>query len=154
MIDFLILYEHKVREIESVCLLKAELENRNYTVDICLSHKINTWKYLYKKKPRVIVVIALRKNDDLRYQVYRIGGKIRKIVNLQWEQIFSEKDISIPEDYAAKAVHLCWGEGRKEQLKTYGIENAIVTGAIQMDFLSGKLKQYYDYNTGEKRISK
>ena len=34
MIDFLLLYENKGREIESLCLLKLELEHRGYSVVI------------------------------------------------------------------------------------------------------------------------
>ena len=33
-LDFLILYEHVVREYESILLLKAELARRGYTVEL------------------------------------------------------------------------------------------------------------------------
>ena len=33
-VDFLIIYEHKVRELENMCLIKYELERRGYTVEI------------------------------------------------------------------------------------------------------------------------
>ena len=33
-LDFLILYEHIVREYESITLLKRELERRGYTAEI------------------------------------------------------------------------------------------------------------------------
>ena len=33
-LDFLILYEHVVREYESLLLLQAELERRGYSVEI------------------------------------------------------------------------------------------------------------------------
>lgn len=148
MIDFLIVYEHKVREIESICLLKAELERRNYVVDIIQVNSTKTLKYLWWKKPRVIIVYALYGDIELRYHVYRICGKIRKIVNLQWEQIMSNRNIeegfSVPKGDAAKALHICWGRERMEQLKMKNVDNVVVTGAAQMDFLRGSLKQYYD----------
>ena len=40
MLDFLIMYEHKNREINSDCLLKVELERRGYTVKI--ENTVNT----------------------------------------------------------------------------------------------------------------
>ncbi len=32
-LDYLFIYEHKMREFENLCLLKAELENRGYSVE-------------------------------------------------------------------------------------------------------------------------
>lgn len=146
MIDYLIVYELKAREIENVCLLKAELERRNYTVDI-IQRDANPLKYMFWRKPRVVVVFALYQNSNLRWNVYRFVGKMRKIVNLQCEQVLTQNDIdngrAVPKDYAAKAVHICWGEERKKQLQQRGVAHAFVTGALQMDFLREPLKQYY-----------
>ena len=33
-VDFLMIYEHKVRELENLCLIKYELERRGYKVVI------------------------------------------------------------------------------------------------------------------------
>ena len=35
MVDVLILYEHRAREIENSCLLACELRRRGYKVQIC-----------------------------------------------------------------------------------------------------------------------
>ena len=33
-LDFLFIYEHKVRELENVCLMKYELDRRGYKTEI------------------------------------------------------------------------------------------------------------------------
>ena len=56
-LDFLILYEHIVREYESITLLKAELERRGYTAEIrqLLAKKE---RRLYKEdKPKVVAAL-------------------------------------------------------------------------------------------------
>ena len=137
-----------VKRRGEICLLKAELERRNYTVDIVQYCSPDTLRYMFGKKPRVVLVYALYGNTELRYHVYRICGKIRKIVNLQWEQVLNsdniEKGYSVPKDYASKAVHICWGTERQKHLQKGGVAHAIVTGALQMDFLREPLRLYYD----------
>ena len=62
-LDFLILYEHIVREYESITLLKAELERRGYTAEIrqLLAKKE---RRLHKEdKPKV--VRALKRLHDI-----------------------------------------------------------------------------------------
>ena len=52
MIDFLLLYENKSREMEGLCLLKMELEKRGYYV------VLEQVQYFYKKRYKVIVVVV------------------------------------------------------------------------------------------------
>ena len=114
MIDFLILYEHKARELENICLLKIELENRGYSVEILNIHEIKRLRYLFWKKPKVLITFALYDDQDFYGHVNSIVGNINKVVNLQWEQVLSEKAIENglynPKGKAALAVHLSWGK--------------------------------------------
>lgn len=50
-LDFLILYEHVVREYESILLLKAELARRGYTVELRQLLDRKKLKYFTLKKP-------------------------------------------------------------------------------------------------------
>ena len=54
-LDFLILYEHVVREYESLLLLKAELERRGYSVAIQQLLDRKKLKYRLWDKPEVLV---------------------------------------------------------------------------------------------------
>lgn len=147
MIDYLILYEHKARELDNICLLKAELELRGYTVELYNIHQLKTLKYLTYKKPKVIVTSCLYDDVELNYYVYGTCGSIRKIVNLQWEQVLSEKwekvNFHTPRNNAKYATHLCWGEACKNRLLENNVKNAIITGPMHMDFLRQEFIKFY-----------
>ncbi|MBU3104460.1 surface carbohydrate biosynthesis protein [Clostridium gasigenes] len=147
MVDFLITYEHKARELENICLLKVELERRGYRVDIMHTQDLNRLRYLFAKKPKVILTHALYDNEDYYYHVNAIAGNILKVVNLQWEQVLSKeaykKGFHNPKQKAALATHICWGKETFERLITSGVEHCVITGAIQMDFLKNKFEEYY-----------
>lgn len=147
MLDFLILYEHKAREIDNICLLKAELELRGYSVDIVQVGKLNVCKYKLWRKPKVVVTPHLYDDPMFERCVYSFAGKIKKVVNLQWEQVLSkmllESKHHMPKDIAASATHICWGEDSYHDMRKCGIKNAIITGAVSLDFLQGKLINTY-----------
>ena len=147
MIDFLFVYEHKNREFESVCLIKAELELRGYSVDVVQVNSVKTLRYLLWKKPRVVIPFCLYSDKELCYNVYRIAGKIDKVVNIQWEQMLFEgmveKRCGIPIENAIDATHMCWGVYSKKQLEKNGVKNAVVTGPVHMDLLQEKFVKDY-----------
>lgn len=147
MLDFLILYEHKVRELENICLIRAELENRGYSVDFFNIREPKKIKYFLNKKPKVIVTSCLYDNVELNYYIYATVGKVKKVVNLQWEQVLSSKwekvNFHTPRNNAINATHICWGAASKKRLENAGVNNAIVTGPIHMDLLRNEFKNYY-----------
>ena len=55
-LDFLILYEHIVREYESITLLKRELERRGYTAEIRQLLDRKKLKYFTYKKRNAICI--------------------------------------------------------------------------------------------------
>lgn len=146
MVDFLILYEHRARELENVCLIKCELEIRGYSVDILNIQDYNRLSYLFKGA-RVILTPALYDNTDFYYHVNTIVGKINKVVNLHWEQVLSdyweELKFHNPREKATYASHICWGEASHTRLTTIGVKNAVKTGPIHFDFLRPEFKEYY-----------
>lgn len=47
--DFLFIYEHKVRELENLCLMKYELDRRGYKLRLCtlMMQKMHLQKLLF-----------------------------------------------------------------------------------------------------------
>ncbi|XJZ27089.1 surface carbohydrate biosynthesis protein [Bacillota bacterium Lsc_1132] len=156
MLDFLILYEHKARELENDCLLKYELERRGYSVEILNIHNLKRARYLFRLKPRVILTSALYDSEDFHYHVNTIVGETNKIVNLQWEQVLSKKWLNVgfhnPKGKAAYATHICWGQETYERLIKSGVKNPVITGPIQTDFLQEKFADYYLGDTEIKKM--
>ena len=89
-LDFLILYEHTVREYESDLLLKLELERRGYTAEIRQLLDRKKLKYFTWKKPKVLISSCMYDNEAINSHVYNNIGRCDKIVNLHWEQMLSD----------------------------------------------------------------
>ena len=146
MLDVLILYEHKNREMESVLLLKYELIKRGYSVALYnLSYELNNSKSLFLNA-RLIVTPFFYGNYEWKKYICDLLGSHKKICNLQWEQVYNGKsgeNIRTPKEIAKKAVHICWGPESSERLKRNGCKNAIITGAIHLDFLKPGFSGWY-----------
>lgn len=147
MLDFLILYEHKVRELDNICLLKSELEKRGYSVEFHQIDALKRLKFFLAKKPKVVLGTALANNKRINDYVYSTVGSIKKIVNLQLEQVISPKwestNVFIPTGDGLKITHICWGKESYERLIKYGVRNAVICGAIQTDFFRNEFFDYY-----------
>ena len=148
-LDYLILYEHIVREYESILLLKSELEKRGYSVDIRQLLDRKKLKYFTYKKPKVLVASCLYDNEGLNSHVYNNIGKCDKVVNLHWEQMLSDTQEQGEwfnfKGNAKKCIQTCWGEKTRQRLIDHGVpeQNCPVTGAIMMDFLNPEFDGYY-----------
>lgn len=148
-LDFLFLYEHIVREFENDALIMAELERRGYSVALHQLMDRKKLKYYFWKKPKVIVPSAMYDNETLNSFVYNNVGKLDKVVNLHWEQVLSreqeESEFYSFTENARKCTHICWGEKAKERIVRKGVpeNNAVVTGAVQLDFLYPMFDGYF-----------
>ena len=135
-LDFLFLYEHVVREYESLLLLKAELEKRGYTVAIHQLLDRKKLKYFTWKKPKVLVASCMYDDEAINSHVYNNVGVCRKVVNLHWEQMLSDTQEAAPwfnfNGNAKKCVQTCWGKKTRQRLMAHGVpgECAPVTGAV------------------------
>ena len=113
-LDFLILYEHTVREYESDLLLKLELERRGYTVRIRQLLDAKDLRLFGKDKPEVLVASCMYDNEAINSHVYNNIGRCNKIVNLHWEQMLSdtqeEGDWFNMNGNAKRCVQTCWGK--------------------------------------------
>lgn len=148
-LDFLILYEHTVREYESDLLLKLELERRGYTAEIRQLLDRKKLRYFTWKKPKVLVSSCMYDNEAINSHVYNNVGRLDKIVNLHWEQMLSdtqeEGDWFNFNGNAKKCIQTCWGKRTSQRLMDHGMEqkNCPVTGAVMMDFVRPEFKGYF-----------
>ncbi len=148
-LDFLFLYEHVVREYESLLLLKQELEKRGYTVEIMQLLARKRLRYRTCKKPEVLVSSCMYDDEAINSHVYNNVGVCNKVVNLHWEQMLSDTQ----EDgawfnmggNAKKCIQTCWGKKTAQRLVKNGMpeRNCPVTGAIMMDFYTPQFNGYY-----------
>ena len=148
-LDFLILYEHTVREYESDLLLKLELERRGYTAEIRQLLDPKRLRFFGKDKPEVLVASCMYDNEAINSHVYNNIGRCNKIVNLHWEQMLSdtqeEGDWFNMNGNAKRCVQTCWGTRTAARLQAHGMEanNTPVTGAVMMDFLRPEFNGYF-----------
>ncbi len=148
-LDFLFLYEHIVREFENDSLVMAELERRGYSCELYQLMDRKKLKYFSWKKPKVIVPSAMYNNETLNSFVYNNVGKLDKVVNLHWEEVLSREQedsefYSMTEN-ARKCTHICWGAAAKRRIVGKGVpeNNAVITGAVQLDFLYPEFDGYF-----------
>ena len=147
--DFLIFYEHINREVENDTLIKYELEKRGYSCEIVHFAGPGLHRF-HKRKNRAKVVVTpwLRYNSNvIKYTQY--AKKPYKLVNLQWEQVYSLSGIKsglvLTHGEAKKAYHTCWGENSRARLEQGGVpkENLKIVGAIQQDYGRPLFNDYY-----------
>ena len=119
-LDFLILYEHVVREYESILLLKAELARRGYTVELRQLLDRKKLKYFTLKKPKVLVSSCMYDDEAINSHVYNNIGVCNKVVNLHWEQMLSDTQEEGAwfnfGGNAKKCVQTCWGKRTQQRL--------------------------------------
>ncbi|MCM1387774.1 MAG: hypothetical protein NC231_10630 [Bacillus sp. (in: Bacteria)] len=151
-LDFLLVYEHKVRELENLCLIKYELDKRGYKTKIIHIEDENALKAMtpiYHAK--VVVMMACYDNRTIEWHTKNYV-KFDKLIDLQWENIvfpMDEKDKNAYKNYSGVAkdvVRVSWGEmNKKRMLETVGMDPKKVKliGHVGMDFLRDELKGYY-----------
>ncbi|HAP8890063.1 TPA: hypothetical protein IV312_002295 [Enterococcus faecium] len=145
-IDAVILIEHINRELESAVLLKKELVQRGYTVEIVSAF----WDFgtaIVKYSPKII--ITPWGYDDwemnLLRSFYGAGNDGNfKILNLHHEQMTyaDAQAFMMPRGSAKKSYHIAWGEYYKEMLLKEEVlsKQICVTGSPRLDLFSEKYK--------------
>lgn len=151
-LDFLMIYEHKVRELENLCLLKYELEKRGYKVKILHiedSEAARAVKPIYYAK--VVVLMACYRNSTLEWHT-KDYVKFDKVIDMQWENIVYPKDekaADVFKNYSGigkEVVRVSWGDAnRRRLLEAAHMEPSKIKliGHVGMDFLREELKGYY-----------
>lgn len=148
MIDFLICYEHTAREVENDALIEYELIKRGYTCEIIPFNGPGYFQHWIYNKARVVVTPWLRYDENV-FHYLKMAMRPYKLVNLQWEQVYSQYDLKsgmvATSGQATNAYHLCWGVNSKERLLSDGVveKNLFITGAIQLDYGRPSFAAYY-----------
>lgn len=151
-LDFLFIYEHKVRELENLCLMKYELDRRGYTTKIVY---IDDAKNTIESSPiyhaKVLCVMACYDNKTLRWHAKQFV-KFDKVIDLQWENIVYKKDEQSEGAYknywgiGKEVVHVSWGNQNVRRLQNVAhldLRKIKLTGHVGMDFLREPLNRYY-----------
>lgn len=151
-LDFIFIYEHKVRELENLCLMKYELDRRGYKTKIVHiedAEALKAMRPIYHAK--VVVTMACYQNSSIEWHTKNFV-KFDKLIDLQWENIvfpMDEKDKNAFKNYSGVAkdvVRVSWGEmNKKRMLDVAGMDPKKVKmiGHVGMDFLREELKGYY-----------
>lgn len=138
-VDFVFRYEHKVRELESLMLIKLELERRGYSVDVVGTYEYDR-KYLFQ--PKVIVAPAVYTENQLKGYILRYGI-LKKVANLQWEQLLGVKEEENPHTIhnivglGQRVLTFCWGQRSHDRFVNTGVceKNVPIVGQINTDLL-------------------
>lgn len=145
MVDVLILYEHKAREIENCALLSVELERRGYKVKV--ESIYSPFKYFIN--PKVVITPHLYNEQQLIGFCKNIWMNNNCIIELQYEQMLAKNtlidDIHNPKGQAKFAEHIAWGEAQAERYLKCGIAPQYIhkVGSISMDLLRDEFNDYY-----------
>lgn len=140
----LMLYEHNVRELDSLVILKMILKEKNISSEIA-----DIVFTLRKKILKFYAPIILMPFFHTRLDWEAIGGKIQKVygkkpiaVNMHWEQIGSSSSTSffVPKDNCSReAIHISWSEDFTKLLTSKGYvkkEKIWEVGNPSADFLN------------------
>lgn len=152
-IDFLIFYEVKNREFESIVLIRNELVKRGYNVEyVCFAEGYDAKKLNeFVDRVKVAIMPSLYHETECVEIVYRIAGKVDKLINFRWEQVYSN-ETEIDKNYyayskgiAKEAYQCCWGNRPRYLVESAGVspEKIAVTGPVQMDLLLPQFRRRY-----------
>ena len=147
-VDFLFIYEHRNREMDSICLLGAYLESKGYRVGY-----VNTWDSMFHVHPeyrtKVILVPACYRSGPYAFFT-GFAMSFEKVVNLQWEQVIMNGVVYSEDktdwDYNGEALvtrHVCWGENDRDYLHDrFGMDYSMmrVCGYLPLDFYREELR--------------
>lgn len=151
-LDFLFLYEHKVRELENLCLMKYELDRRGYRTQIAyIDDAENAFTDTPVYHTKVLCTMACYDNHTLHWHSKEFV-KFDKVIDLQWENIVYKKDEQREDAYknfwgiGKEVVHVAWGQqnvNRLLQAAHLDPKKVKLTGHVGMDFLREPLTKYY-----------
>lgn len=148
-VDFVFVYEAKVRELQSIVLIGNELVKKGYTVAY-----VNTWGELHrcnKKYTAKVASLFAAYNDGVIGFALGFIDKCKVAINMQWEQILNPQCLEEGSHFvlsgnANRIYHLAWGEKNVEHLTNRcKIPEKYVkkVGHVALDFAKEKYRGYY-----------
>ncbi|MEA4821206.1 MAG: surface carbohydrate biosynthesis protein [Erysipelotrichales bacterium] len=149
-VDFLLLYEYRTRELDSMCLLKCELEKRGYSVAMSNIIFFNIGKIYNEILAKVIIVPYFYDENNIDILLDNFKHRFDfNIVNMQSEQVLnnSTRDSGYYDirGAARNAYHVCWGNSEKQFLISNGIKESkcLCTGSVNTDFDRLEFRTYF-----------
>lgn len=151
-VDFIMIYEHKVRELENLCLIKCELEKRGHSVLIFHIEDpviVKAVKPLYHAK--AVILMACYRNSTLEWHT-KDFVRFDSVIDMQWENIVypkDEKNGKVFKNYSGigkEVVRVSWGNANRRRLLEVAHmdpRKIKLIGHVGMDFLRDELKGYY-----------
>lgn len=147
-VDFLLVCEHKARELENLCLLKLELEHRGYSVAIVSCVEMSRKLRPVYKAEVVFAPAAINNNSASFYLGKYVSYK--KLINMMCEQVVIPITESIEwnkiEGVGNDAYYLSWGVHNRDYLineRGQNDNNVKVCGHIAMDFWKPIFDDYF-----------
>lgn len=151
-LDFLFVYEHKVRELENLCLMKYELDRRGYKTQIVyINDATNASADVPIYHTKILCTMACYDNYTLFWHSKEFV-KFDKVIDLQWENIVYVKDEEREDAYknfwgiGKDVVHVSWGNQNVRRLLNVAHldeRKVKLTGHVGMDFLRAPINRYY-----------
>lgn len=143
--DFIILYEHRARELENAVLLAMMLEKKGYKVAIEYRRSV----HLLFQHTEVILTPFLYHNENVMDFTQQPFCHFKKVINMQYEQVFLKKNEDVlgdlPSNSAKNAVHISWGKNTSNRFRKVGInkKNIFEIGHISMDLNMPKYRNIF-----------
>lgn len=143
--DFLILYEHRNRELENAVLLAMLLERKGYSVSILYRRSAK----LMCQKAEVLLVPFFYNDYTVEDFAIQPFHQFSKVINLQYEQVFLKENEklgnSMPRGVARLAEHIAWGDVPFDLMKNNDIDEARIhkIGHISMDLNQPKYNEVF-----------
>lgn len=154
--DFIILYEHRNRELENAVLLAMMLEKRGYKVAIEYRRSAR----ILFQRAEVILTPFFYNNDNVIDFTLQPFNSYKKVINMQYEQVFLKKNEEmlgdLPDELAKNAVHISWGKNTTDRFQKVGIasNNIFEIGHISMDLNMPKYrKAFFNRHSISKRFN-
>jgi surface carbohydrate biosynthesis protein len=143
--DFIILYEHRNRELENAVLLAMKLEKKGYKVAIEYRRSA---RILFQRS-KVILAPFLYYDDNVIDFAFQPFMNCKKLINMQYEQVVTIDDEKTGNqfslEHARDAIQIAWGQIPHELMRINGIneKNIFEIGQISMDLNFSKYDKLF-----------
>ncbi|EOX4793396.1 hypothetical protein ACI2RL_001111 [Vibrio alginolyticus] len=127
-VDVILMYEHVSRELDSLLILKNELNRLGISCLILPIHFSRYW-FTVKYRPKVVVLPYLYSCQNKTKRNFENSYDGIVFINLHHEQFYNDdtKEHLLPsDDYSKNVVHLSWSSRFSEDLLEVGVSESTI----------------------------
>lgn len=156
-VDVVLLFEHVSRELDSLIILKIELEKLGLSTEILPIH-YNRYYNTFRFKPKLVVLPYLYSKQNPTKKLFCNVFDHVIFLNLHHEQFYNDdtKEQMLPsDDYSKEVYHISWSERFSKDLIEAGVlkNNICVLGNPRTDtFYSKSKKEISDIKNNFKKL--